>query len=98
MTYKERVLREFEERFTSHPNGVWRDGTIIYPEYQPLTLENIKAFLSQALDGQLAEIREKMRNLKRRVKYVRMLNVERDEIHNAAIDEALSLIPSPSKE
>lgn len=36
---------EFEERFRSHPYGVFKDGKHIYPEFFTLTHDNVKSFL-----------------------------------------------------
>ena len=48
-SYTQRRLKEFDEKFKSHHYGVFKDGAYYNPEYLPLTIENIKSFLSDSI-------------------------------------------------
>jgi hypothetical protein len=52
-----RIVKEFREKFTYHPDGVWNPETarIELPEYIPLTIENVEAWLTQTLTTLLNE-------------------------------------------
>jgi len=52
-----RIVKEFWEKFTYHPYGVWNPETarIELPEYIPLTIENVEAWLTQTLTTLLNE-------------------------------------------
>ena len=52
-----RIVKEFWEKFTYHPDGVWNPETarIELPEYIPLTIENVEAWLTQTLTTLLNE-------------------------------------------
>jgi hypothetical protein len=52
-----RIVKEFREKFTYHPDGVWNPETarIELPEYIPLTIENVEAWLTQTLTNLLNE-------------------------------------------
>lgn len=40
----------FDDHFFVHPNGVFRNGKILHPEYFPLTIETVKAFIAKEIE------------------------------------------------
>ena len=76
-SYTQRRLKEFDEKFKSHHYGVFKDGAYYNPEYLPLTIENIKDFLSNSI--QQAEQRTMKENKALQAK------LETSEVDNAKL-------------
>jgi hypothetical protein len=56
MSHITKTLKQFDKEFTHHPHGVFNDGKIEFPEYRPLTKENIKRFLLTSHLSYLEEV------------------------------------------
>jgi len=59
-SYTQRRLKEFDEKFKSHHFGVLKDGAYYKPEYFPLTIGNVKDFLSDSIHQAEQNIRQKL--------------------------------------
>jgi len=50
----DKIKARFKEEFTPHLSGVLKGEKIVYPEYHPLTIENVLSFL----DSAIAEVKQ----------------------------------------
>lgn len=97
----EELEKEYDETFIFHPNGIFKEGKIVHPEYKPLTHEEVKKFILKVAELSRQEgVREGRKVIEMNAKFFRPIgpdmkaynsvlqNGDLDTMYNLGFNEA----------